>query len=112
MLHLAMSNISGFFLLPALWTILLGLIAFLPCRAIYRLTLHPLARFPGPRLAAITSLYGASFDLRKNSCYVKILPGLHDKYGLYCQRMERPEPSIDLQNRADCADLSQSASHQ
>ena len=80
-----MSNISGFFSLPVLWTLLLVLIAFLPCRAIYRLTLHPLARFPGPWLAAVTSLYGASFDLRKNSCYVKILPDLHDKYGLYCR---------------------------
>ena len=94
-----MSNISAVFSAPALWTLLLGFLAFLPCRAIYRLTLHPLARFPGPRLAAVTSLYGASFDLRKNSCYVKILPGLHDKYGLYCQ-MEKFESSIDLQNRA------------
>ncbi|KAM0802103.1 cytochrome P450 [Usnea florida] len=81
MSQVVMSNVSGFFSLPAIWILLLGLIAFLPCRAVYRLTLHPLARFPGPRLAAVTSLYGASFDLRKNSCYVKIIADLHDKYG-------------------------------
>ena len=84
MLHFAMSNISGSFSLSALWALLHGLIVFLSCRTLYRLTLHPLARFPGPRLAAITSLYGASFDLKKHSCYVKVLPDLHDKYGLYC----------------------------
>ncbi|CAD6569144.1 MAG: hypothetical protein ASARMPREDX12_002221 [Alectoria sarmentosa] len=76
-----MWNISELSSLAALRILLLGLISFLVCRAIYRLTLHPLARFPGPRLAAVTSLYGANLDLRTNTSYVKILPDLHDKYG-------------------------------
>ena len=49
---------------------------------IYRLTLHPLARFPGPKLAAVSSLYGAYFDLGTDHSYVKDLPALHDQYGL------------------------------
>ena len=48
---------------------------------IYRLTLHPLAKFPGPKLAAATNLYGAFFDLRPSSSYVKQFPDLHARYG-------------------------------
>lgn len=48
---------------------------------IYRLTFHPLAKFPGPKLAAITSLWAAYYDLRKNPSLAKKLPALHDKYG-------------------------------
>ena len=50
-------------------------------RAIYRLTIHPLAGFPGPRLAALTSMYAASYDLPYGSSLCKKLPQLHDKYG-------------------------------
>lgn len=86
-----MSNASELSSLAALRILLLGLISFLVCRAIYRLTLHPLARFPGPRLAAVTSLYGANLDLRTNTSYIKILPELHDKYGLSCATKEKVE---------------------
>ena len=60
---------------------------FLAVRALYRLTLHPLARFPGPKLAALTNLYGAFLDLIKggDSSYVKKLPSLHDQYGTLCR---------------------------
>ena len=62
-------------------TILLVLLVYVVLRSIYRLTLHPLAKFPGPKLAAVSSMYGASYDLPKNSSYVKMMPALHDKYG-------------------------------
>lgn len=53
-------------------------------RAVYRLTFHPLAKFPGPKLAAVTNLYGASSDMFKvgDESYVKKLPKLHDQYGI------------------------------
>ena len=57
-----------------------GILLALICRYIYRLTLHPLAKFPGPTLAGASSLYGAFFDLGGKS-YVKSFPALHEKYG-------------------------------
>ncbi|KAI9873944.1 MAG: hypothetical protein M1830_010370 [Pleopsidium flavum] len=50
-------------------------------RIIYRLTLHPLAKFPGPKLAGATNLYAASYDLFNEGLFVKKLTELHDQYG-------------------------------
>ena len=54
---------------------------FILAKYVYRVTFHPLATFPGPRLAALTSLYGAFYDLHPDRSYCKQLPALHDKYG-------------------------------
>lgn len=48
---------------------------------IYRLTLHPLARFPGPKLAAVTRYYEAYYDVICGGKYVFKLVELHQKYG-------------------------------
>ncbi|KAL8786839.1 MAG: hypothetical protein Q9195_008032 [Heterodermia aff. obscurata] len=47
---------------------------------IYRLLLSPLAKFPGPKLAAATSWYEAFFDIRSKN-FPDILSNLHDRYG-------------------------------
>jgi hypothetical protein len=46
----------------------------------YRLTFHPLARFPGPKLAAATTLYNAYYDILTPGL-IKRLPDMHKKYG-------------------------------
>jgi hypothetical protein len=48
---------------------------------IYRLFLHPLARFPGPKIAAVTSFYEGWFEIVRKGQYSKEISRLHDVYG-------------------------------
>ncbi|KAI0903280.1 putative cytochrome P450 [Ustulina deusta] len=50
------------------------------CIVIYRVALSPLAKFPGPKLAAATGWYEGYFDIRKAN-FPAVLEQLHDKYG-------------------------------
>ncbi|KAK5992086.1 N-acetyltryptophan 6-hydroxylase ivoC [Cladobotryum mycophilum] len=47
----------------------------------YRLVLHPLARFPGPKLAALTRYYEGYYDLVCNGQYTFKIAELHKIYG-------------------------------
>ncbi|KAK7953356.1 trichodiene oxygenase [Apiospora saccharicola] len=49
--------------------------------AFYRLFLHPLSRFPGPRLAAVSRWYEAYYDVVQNGQYVFKIAELHKIYG-------------------------------
>lgn len=49
---------------------------------IYRLYLHPLAKFPGPRLAAATGWYEFYHDIVKRGCFIWKIQELHDRYGM------------------------------
>lgn len=50
--------------------------------ALYRLFLHPLAKFPGPKLAAVTRYYEGYYDLYHNGQYTFKIAELHRKYGM------------------------------
>jgi hypothetical protein len=56
-------------------------VIYLIALAVYRLTLHPLARFPGPKLAAISRYYEAYFDVVQNGQYTFKIKQLHKQYG-------------------------------
>ncbi|KAI1496062.1 cytochrome P450, partial [Biscogniauxia marginata] len=47
---------------------------------VYRLYFSPISKFPGPKLAAVTSWYEAFFDL-KSANFPDVLKEWHDKYG-------------------------------
>lgn len=49
--------------------------------AIYRLYFHPLAKFPGPRIAALTVWYEFYFDGIKQGRYTFEIKRMHEKYG-------------------------------
>ena len=67
------------------WTTacLAGTAAYVGCVIIYRLFLSPVARFPGPKLAAITFAYEAYFDIFKEGGgrYWAEINRMHDELG-------------------------------
>jgi len=60
------------------------LAAFL-CFAGFRIYLHPLSHFKGPKIAAVTRWYEFYHDVIRDGTYVKYYPELHKKYGKDCR---------------------------
>ena len=50
-------------------------------KIVYRLWLSPLARFPGPRIAGMTSLYEFYFDYFRQATYCFEIERMHKTYG-------------------------------
>ncbi|KAL1857565.1 hypothetical protein Daus18300_010324 [Diaporthe australafricana] len=67
--------------LPLGQSIVATILLFYVTLALYRLYLHPLARFPGPKLAAVTRLYEGYYDLYKSGQYTFKIADLHNQYG-------------------------------
>lgn len=64
------------------WIHLIVAIALYPLAlAFYRLLLHPLAAFPGPKLAAVTRYVEAYYDVFHNGQYTFKIREMHRKYG-------------------------------
>ena len=68
------------------YCILLSIFAFFVCQAIYNLKFHPLAGFPGPFIAAVTSFYTGYYELHPSYSLAKTLPKLHDRYGTWLHK--------------------------
>ena len=58
-----------------------GFVVYLTCLVVYRLYFSPLAKFPGPKLAAITLWYEAYYDIIKRGQYTRRIAEMHKKYG-------------------------------
>ena len=56
------------------------LAVFLVYHVIHRLYFHPLSKFPGPWIAALTRWYEFYHDVIQDGTYVKYYPVLHAKY--------------------------------
>jgi hypothetical protein len=50
-------------------------------KIVYRLYFSPLARFPGPKLAAATSLYEFYYDFFKKATFCYEIERMHQVYG-------------------------------
>lgn len=61
--------------------VVVAIVIYAATLGVYRLFLHPLARFPGPKLAALTRYYEAYYDLIQNGQYTFKIAKLHEKYG-------------------------------
>ncbi|PPQ66756.1 hypothetical protein CVT24_008713 [Panaeolus cyanescens] len=49
--------------------------------SVYRVYLHPLSRFPGPKLAAVTSLYRTYYEVFKDGALLERIHQLHQLHG-------------------------------
>lgn len=58
-----------------------AVVVLLSSLVFYRLFLHPLAVFPGPKLAAVTRWYEGYYDVIQNGQYTFKIKELHQKYG-------------------------------
>lgn len=70
----------------SIWTAtaisLLALTGCLVARSLYDLFLHPLRNFPGPKRAAIGSLYEFYYDVVKDGTYIWQIEKMHREYGM------------------------------
>jgi hypothetical protein len=49
---------------------------------LYRLFFHPLAKYPGPKLAAISNWYEFYYDVIQHGSFTVHIQELHKKYGM------------------------------
>lgn len=64
----------------------LAVAAYIVYLAVYRLYLSPIAKFPGPKLAALTLWYEFYYDVVKGGQYTWEIGKMHDKYGRLAHR--------------------------
>lgn len=56
-------------------------LAYWICLAVYRLYFSPLAKVPGPKLAALTLWYEFYYDVIKRGRYTWKIAEMHERYG-------------------------------
>ena len=74
-------DLYDLFNVQLLSTLVMGFVAYRIGLVIYRLYFHPLAHFPGPKLAGATTLYRAYWQVWKDGEHVTQFTRLHDQYG-------------------------------
>ncbi|KAJ6134167.1 cytochrome P450 [Penicillium sp. IBT 18751x] len=67
--------------LQIITAIVLSFCVYLLLLSIYRLWFHPLSKFPGPKIAALTLWYEFYYDAIKKGLYTFEIQRMHEKYG-------------------------------
>ena len=68
-------------LLAILWLPFVPALVYAVVLVVYRLVLSPLAKFPGPKLAALTRKYESFYEAYQNFEYLWKIKALHKQYG-------------------------------
>lgn len=74
-------NPSGFARGHGLIAVILMVLIFRITKIVYRVRFHPLAKFPGPKLAAATTAYEFYYNIVKDGLFHRKLIELHEKFG-------------------------------
>ena len=81
-------------------------VIYLILLAIYRLYITPSAKFPGPKLAALTFWYEFYYDVWHEGQYTWKIRELHDQYGLYFpKRFARYQTDLNYQKDLSYASI-------
>ena len=67
--------------LPNFGLLCASLLCYLIGLIVYRLYFHPLAKFPGPKLAALTFWYEYYYDVHQKGRFTWQIKALHEQYG-------------------------------
>jgi hypothetical protein len=79
------------FLSPSALLALTGLwLGYRVALALYNISpLHPLAKFPGPKIAAASYVYEAYYDWILQGRYGRRIEKMHERYGEYLMKTSR-----------------------
>jgi hypothetical protein len=69
------------FVTSLIFAIVVTVVLFTLYGAFSRLYLSPIAKFPGPKIAAVTFWYEFYFDVVNGGAYVYEIEKMHQKYG-------------------------------
>ena len=77
------SNMDEILKVVSVQSIVGALAFYLVTLGLYRLIFHPLAKFPGPKLAAVSRYYEAYHDVIQDGQYTNKIAELHRSYGTH-----------------------------
>lgn len=84
--------------MPLIATSALIVLVYITTHIIYRLYFHPLSKFPGPTLAAISYLPEIYYDVLKGGMYIWEIERMHDKYGTCSKYLHRQRPTVIIKS--------------